>query len=453
MNITRENINDVSAELKVTVEAGDYQSKVENTLKDYRKKANIPGFRKGKVPMGIIKKQYGKSVLAEELNNLVSQSLYKFIDEEKIEILGNPLPKESDEVKGDFDNPDTFEFTYEIGLAPEFDIKLSGRNKYDFTKVKIDDELVNKQVDDLRRRYGKLISAEEVEDKSMIMGQFVELNEENEIKEGGVMNSSTVSMEFIEDKKTIKALKGKKIGDKITVDPKNVSKGDKDMAAMLGVKEEELANLSANFQLTINEIKKMELAELNQELFDKLFGEGAVSSEEEMKAKIIEDLEKMFNKDAERILTRRITNDLIEKTEINLPDEFLIRWIAASQKEPITIEEVEKDYTNYAKGLKWQLIQNKIFTKNEIKIEREEAIEFTKTLLVNQYAQYGIPAPSDEELSASAQQVLSNQEEAQRISDMLAEDKLTEYFKNTVKLAEKEVSYEEFMSIAQDANA
>lgn len=453
MEVTKESVDNLNALLKVKVEASDYQNQVSTTLEGYRKQANIPGFRKGKVPMGLIKKQYGRSVLAEELNKLVSENLYKFIQDENLDILGNPLPKEDDEVKGDFDQPDTFEFTYEIGLSPEIDVKLSGRNKYEYTKVKIDDDLVNKQISDLRRRYGKLVSTDEVGEKDMVLGQFVELDENKEIKEGGIMHSSTISMEFVEDKKSAKQLLGKKVGDKVVLDPYKVSKGGQDTAAMLGIKEEELEGISNQFEFTINEVKKMELAELNQELFDKLFGEGAVKSEDEMKAKVIADLEEMFSRDSDKILTRRITNDLMEKTTVELPDNFLKRWIQASQKEPISMEDIEKDYENYAKGIRWQLIQNAIFKKNEIKVEREETINYTKNLLINQYAQYGIPAPEDKELEASAMQVLSNQEEAQRITDMLAEDKLTDYFKNTVKLADKEVSYDEYMKIAQDQNA
>lgn len=453
MNITKENVDDLNALLKVEVAASDYKDKVDETLKNYRKKANIPGFRKGKVPMGIVKKQYGKSVLADELNKMVSEALFKYIEDEKLDLLGNPLPKQDEEVKGDFENPDSFEFVYQIGLSPSVDVKLSAKNKYEYTKVKIDDELVNKQVDDLRRRYGKLSAGEKVGDRDLVMGQFVELNDDGSIKEGGIMHSATVSMEFVEKKDVKKELLDKKVGDKIIVNPYDVSRGGKDTASMLGIKEEELDTIAEKFQFTINEIKQMELAELNQDLFDKLFGEGNVKSEKEMREKIIADLEKMFEKDSDKILARRVTNDLIEKTEVQLPDEFLKKWIHASQKEPVPMEEIERDYDNYAKGLKWQLIQSTIFKDNDIKVEQEEAIEYTKGLLINQYAQYGMPAPEEAELNATAQQVLGNKEEGQRIFDMLAEDKLTGFFKETVKLKDKEVSYDEYIKIAEDSNA
>tara|TARA_B100000508_G_scaffold48272_1_gene37516 strand:- start:64928 stop:66289 length:1362 start_codon:yes stop_codon:yes gene_type:complete len=453
MDVTLEKIDDLNALLKVKVEKKDYQEKVDETLKNYRKQANIPGFRKGKVPMGMIKKQYGQSVLAEELNKQVSEALYKYIDEQEFEVLGNPLPKQDEEVKGDFNNPETFEFTYEIGITPEVDVKLSGRNKYEYTKVKVDDKLVDKQLEDLTRRYGKLVSGEKVGEKDMVLGQFVELDEDGKIKEGGIMNSSTISLEFIEKKTVKKKLIGKKPGDKVTVNPFDVSRGGNDTASMLGIKEEELDNISDKFELTINEVKVMEPAELNQELFDKLFGEGNVKSEKEMRERIVKDLEQMFEKDSDKILTRRVSNDLIEKTKIDLPDEFLKRWIHASQQEPVTMEAIEKDYPNYQKGLKWQLIQNQIFKDNGIKIEQDEALNYTKGLLINQYAQYGMPAPEEAELNQAAQQVLGNQKESQQIFDMLAEEKMTNFFKETVKLKDKEVDYDEYVKIAEDSNA
>lgn len=448
MNVIRQDVDALNAVLKVQINAADYQDKVKTTLDKYRKTAKVPGFRPGHVPFGMIQKQYGKAVLADELNKLVNDALYKFINENKIDILGNPIPKDGAEVTGDFDKPDTFEFEYEIGLTPTFEIPLSEKSKYDYVKVKVDDALVSKQMDDLLRRYGKLISVDNVGDGDMILAQFVELNEDGSIKEGGIMHSSTISMEFVEDKKVKKDLVGKSKGDKIVVEPAKVSRGEKDTAAMLGISEEELANISKNFQMTINEIKRMEMAELNQELFDKLFGPGAISSEKELRERIATDLNNMFANDSDRLLTRAIYTDLLEKTKVELPSSFLKRWIKLSNEKPISEEQIEKEFDGYAEGLKWQLIQGNIFKKNEIKLDNQEVIEFTKGLLVSNYAQYGIPAPEDKELTASAMQVLGNREESSRIYDMLAEQKLTQYFKSTVKLNEKEVSYDDFVELA-----
>ena len=284
------------------------------------------------------------------------------------------------------------------------------------------------------------------------MSQFVELNEDESIKEGGILHSSTVSMEFVENKKVKKDLTGKEVGYKTIVNPLDVSRGGKDTAAMLGVKEEELEGLSDKFQLTITEIKGMELAELNEELFDKLFGAGTVKSEDEMRERVVADLNGMFVNDSDRMLTQTIYNDLLEKTNIELPDAFLKRWIKLSNEKEISMEQIEADYENYSKSLKWQLIQGNIFKSNDIKMENEEVIEYTKGLLASNYAQYGMPAPEDAELTKSAMQVLQNREEANRVYDMLAERKLTTYFKETVKLKDKEVSYDEFVELAGAQN-
>ena len=448
MIVTRENVDALNATLKVQVKPEDYKDKVKAILEKQRKEAKIKGFRPGHVPMSLIEKQFGKSALADVLNNIVNDSLYNYINENKIEILGNPIPSETTEVQGDFNNPADFEFTYDIGLSPEVEVKVDGRSKYEYVKVKVDEELINKQIDDLRRRYGKLVAAENAEDKDLVLAQFVELNEDNSIKEGGIMHSSTISMEFVEDKKVRKELTGKKVGDKLTVDPLKVSRGGKDTAAMLGIKEEELANIGKNFQITINEIKRMELAELNQELFDRLFGADTVKTEEDLREKVKNDLSEMFVNDSDKLLTRSIFDDLLEKTKLELPNEFLKRWIRMSNEKPITPEQIDAEYDGYAQSLKWQLIQNTIFKKNDLKIEQEEVVSYTKELLKNNFAQYGMPTPEDKELTETAMGLLSKKEESNRIVEMLADKKLTDYFKNTVKLKEKELEYDKFVELA-----
>lgn len=449
MKVERKDIDALNAVLNVTVAPSDYEVSVKKELENYRKKAKIPGFRPGKIPFSLIQKQYGKAVLAEELNKLVNKSLYDYIQENKINILGNPIPKSDFEVKGDFEKPESFEFAYEIGLSPEIKIGLSAKNKFNYYQVKVDDKLINDQISDLRRRYGKLGSADETAENDMILGQFVELNEDDSIKEGGVMHSSTISIEFIEDKKVKKSCIGLKAGDKVIIDPAKVSRGNNDLATMLGIKPDETASISSRFQLTINEIKRIELAELNEELFNKLFSDGKVKTEEDLKARVKEDLEKMFAQDSDKLLTKETYEYLMEKTDVKLPNEFMKRWIKLSNEKPISDEQIEQEYETYSKSLKWQLIQTEIFKSNDIKLEQEEVVSFTKGLLVQNYAQYGIPAPEDKELTASATQVLQNKEEANRIYDMLAESKLTTYFKNTVKLNEKSISYDEFVELAK----
>jgi trigger factor len=448
MNVTRTNVDALNATLNVEVIASDYQEKIKASLEKYRKTAKIPGFRPGHVPLGLIQKQYGKSVLAEELNKIVNDALYNYIKDNNIEILGNPIPKEGSDVVGNFDNPDNFQFEYEIGLAPVIDLTFISKSSFDFNKVNVDNDLIDKQINDLRRRYGKLISVESVGDKDLVMAQFIELDENGNHKENGINHSSTVSIEFIEDNQTQKSLIGRTKGESIEVNPYKVSKGGKDTASMLGISEDNLSAISEKFSMTINEIKQMELAELTQDLFDKLFGPEAVKSEDELRERIKNDLENMFLQDSDRLFTRDVYNYILENAEISLPNDFLKRWIALSNEKKISFDQIEAEYDAYAKSLKWQLIQSYIFKTNDIKLNNEEVINFTKGLLISNYAQYGIPAPEDKELTNSAIQVLSNKDEANRIYDMLAEKKLTDYFKDTIKRNDKLISYDDFIALA-----
>ncbi len=447
MNILREDVDALNAVLKVQISQEDYQSKVKNELEKYRKSAKVPGFRPGHVPAGLIQKQYGKSVLAETLNKLANDGLYNYITENKLDILGNPIPKEDATPFGDFDKPENFEFSFEIGFAPTFELGIAGK-KFEFPKVIIDDTLINKQIEDLQRRYGKLTSVETAGEKDMVLGKFEELTETGEVKADGISHSTTISLEFLDKKEASDLLKGKKVNETFELSPSLVSKNDADKAAMLGLKEDQLATIGDKFQFTISDIKQMELAELNDELFGKLFMDGEVTTIEELKKRIADDISKMFSEDSDRILTRDVYNFLLEETKMEFPTEFLKRWIKISSDKPVTEEDIENEFDTYLKSLKWQLIQSKIFTENNLKLTNEEVIEHTKGLLIANYAQYGIPAPDDAELSESAIRLLKNKEQANGIYDRLAEQKLTTYFKSTVSLDTKDVSYDDFVAIA-----
>ena len=446
MKITRQEIDAQNGVLKVEIAAADYQNKVKAALDKYRKTAKTPGFRPGHVPAGLIQKQFGKSVLAEELNKITNDALYRFIIDEKLDILGNPLPIENG-VEGNFDQPDNFTFSYEIGYSPSFELPITAKTKVDYATVKIDKDLITKQVEDLRRRYGKLISSEAVSAKDMVMGKFEEL-EGSEVKADGISHSTTISMEFLENKAAIKLLTGKKINESFELDPKDVSKGPDDAAAMLGISPEAYAELNSKFQFTVNDVKRMELSELNEEFFQKLFGD-EVKTEAEMNKRIEADLARMFEEDSDRLFTRKVYDMLLEKTTMNFPEAFLKRWIKTSAEKPITDEEIEKEFAAYLLSLKWQLIQTKIFKENNIQLTNEEVLDFTKNLVIGNYAQYGLPAPEEAELLETAQRLLQNKEQANGIYDRLAERKLTDYFKSAVSMTKKEMKYDDFVAQAQ----
>lgn len=447
MNITRQEVDAQNAILKVNIAPEDYQGKVKASLEKYRKTAKIPGFRPGNVPMALIQKQVGRSVLAEELNKLTNDALYRYILDEKLEILGNPIPKEGEGMTGSFEQPDCFEFSFEIGYSPAFELPINAKSKFDYATVKIDKELINKQVEDLRRRYGKLVSTDLVGEKDMVMGKFEEKNADGTVHAAGISHSTTISMEFLENKAGLKALKGKKVNETFDLDPRIVSKDEKDCAALLGITEEVLATLSSSFQFTITDVKRMEMAELNEELYTKLFAD-EVKTEEELHARISADLTRMFAEDTDRIFTRNVYNHLVNETKMLFPESFLKRWIQVSSEKPVSEDEIAAEFDTYLKSLKWQLIQTRIFKDNNIQLTNQEVMDFTKGLLVGNYAQYGLPAPDDQELTETAARLMQNKEQANGIYDRLAEQKLTEFFKSSVNLVKKEVKYDDFIKLA-----
>lgn len=445
MNVIREDLNALNARLKVKVSPEDYQTKVSETLSKYRKTAKIPGFRPGHAPMGMIQKQYGKSVLFDEVSKMVTDAINNYISNEKLNLLGNPIPVEENGFSGDFSNPTDFEFVYEIGFPPAIEVAISKKDSFDFEKVDVNQELINKQAEDIRRRYGKLVSSEEVKEKDLILGRFVELNDDRSVKEDGIDHTSSISLEFLDSEDVRKLFVGKKVGDSLELNPDDVSKGPKDKAAMLGVKEDALSTIGSLFSYTINEIKSMELAELNSDLFLKLYPDATVTNEEEFVARIKSDLEKMFEQDSDKKLYRTIYDSLMEKVNADFPDDFLKRWIKQVNDKPVTDEQIEAEYEGYRNMLKWQLIEKTLFDKHNLVIDQMELVNFTKHLLRTNYANYGIFEVDEEELTQSAMKFLQDKKQTDAIISRLAEDKLINLFKTEATLKEKLVSYDEFI--------
>jgi len=438
MNITKEQIDKLNAVLKVEVSKDDYQEKVDTILKDYKKQANIPGFRKGQVPMGLIKKQYGKAVLVDEVNKLLQDNLNKYLTEEKLDVLGNPLPKQQD----NFDwNNDEFVFEFELGLAPEFEVPLKTKKAITQYKITADKKMITEQVERIQKQYGKLVSKTEASKADEITGTFK--NEEEEIE-----NKTTLELSTLKSKKAIDSIIGKKVGETITLKTKGLLKEDHVLAGTLGITAEKAEKLNIEVSFTIEEINEREPAELNQELFDKLFGEGKVSSEKELKEKIKEDSEKQFEQQADQKLLNDVTEYFIENTKFDLPSEFLTKWIQTTGENPLTEEEASEEYKKSEKGLRYQLIEGKIIKDNDIQIQFDELKEFAKGFIKSQMAQFGQLNPQEEELDNIAGRVLSNQDEVKRLSEQLMSQKLMNLYKEKGNLKTKEVTYENFVAEA-----
>ncbi|MDB3926886.1 trigger factor [Flavobacteriales bacterium] len=445
MNITQEKIDALNAKLKVQLSSEDYQEKVEAVIVNYRKTASIPGFRKGKVPMGQVKKMIGKSVLVDEVNKLLQEAIYKHITENKVEVLGNPLPITSEV---DWDNATDFEFEYEMGLAPEFKVTLDKKSKFDYLQIVADKKMVDHYVNDMAKRYGKMTQPEKSEKTDLMMGEFIQLDGEGNALEGGINHTSSVALDIIQDKKAQKALVGLAEGDEVKL---HITKDfSNDAHHMLNIKKEELETLDAEFTFKVNKISRMEPADMTQDLFDKVFGKDTVKSEKEFRAKVKEEVEKSFEGESDNKLKNDVILHLIKKTKLSLPDTFLKKWLVATNEQGLTEEQVEQEYEQYSKSLKWQLIENKIIKDNELEVKNEDVISHTKELIVSNFAQYGQPAPEDKKLEEIAVQVLGNEEERKKVYNQLYDVKTMSLYKEKFSLKNKEVTYDEFVKLASE---
>ena len=435
MDITRENIDALNAVVKVDIIADDYQPKVDKILVDYRKKADIPGFRKGHVPMGMIKKQYEKSVMIDEVNKLLQDSLNKYLTEEKIEILGNPIPKSQENFTWDTKN---FSFEFELGLVPQFEVNLTSKKKITQYVINADDSLIDKEVENLQSRYGKMSAVDIINENTNVTGTFV--NEEKEIE-----NKSTINLSDIKGKTNLKKFLGSKVGDVIELKTKSLFSDDSKLMGALGLSNEEIEGLNIKVLFTIEETTEIELADLDQELFDKLFTDGSVKSVTELRNKIKEDAEKQFLQQADQQLLNSVTEFLIDNTSFDLPSEFLQKWLATAGEKQLTSEQAAEEYNKSEKGLRYQLIQEKILKENDIKLDYEELKEYAKGFIRTQMAQFGNMNPEDAELDDIANRILGNQEEAKKLQDQLMSQKLMTFYKEKMTFKTKKVTYEGFI--------
>ncbi|PKQ65878.1 trigger factor [Labilibaculum filiforme] len=444
MNITKTNIDDLNAVIKLQIVQEDYETRVNNVLKDYRKKANINGFRAGKVPMGVIKKMYGTPVLADEINKILSEELMKYIRENDLNIMGEPLPNETEQKEINWEKDTEFEFSFDIALTPEYTLNLSKKDKIDFFKIIVDEKMIQSGVDMHSRRFGSNNPTEVVEEKELLKGNFAQVDAKGKLTEEGIVSENVaMSLEYMKDEDAKKKFVGAKKEDAIVFNPAKAFENKSDIASMLNISKEEAETLDADFQFTITEITKFVNAELNQELFDKVFGEGTVSSEEEFKNKIKEDIEKQLENDSDYKFLIDAKAKLVKKAKIDLPEVFLKRWIVATNKE-MTAEQVETDFANYADEFKWQLIKNRLIQENDLKVSQEEVMEFAKKQALMQFQQYGMMDVPEEYLNNYAQQMMQNQDEQRKIYERKADDKVVEYIKGTIKLDEKEITTEDF---------
>jgi len=440
MQVSTENKDKLEAVLTVRIGEEDYREKVDKVLKDYRRKANIPGFRKGHVPLGLIRKQYGKSVLIDEINQLLQRAVFEHIQKEELDILGNPLPQAQDNI--DWEKQSEFAFQYDLGLAPDFELKFSGRTKVPYYRIVAEESLIDRYVEDYRNRFGGMSPGEKVDEKSVLRAEFTAVDKKGQAKEPEWKKTATFSAQSLESK-GLKQMEGLAKGDKLVLEWKKAFAKDFNLARLLGIQEAELKAMSPYFELEILDLTALEPAPLDQALFDKVFPPGTVNSAEEFRNRLKADAEKMFVPQSESRFYQDVRDTLLKRIKFDLPDDFLKRWMKSKDDQELSAEEVEEKYPEMKDDIRWQLIENRTIRESGIRPSEEEIKDYTLNLVRQQLAQYG-QVPGDEEMAGIVQNVLSNQEEMERIRDQVYHQKLIGYFRETLKVDEKEMTLEQF---------
>jgi len=452
MNVSLTNVDNVNATIQIAVTKEDYLENLEKELKSFRRKANIPGFRQGHVPMGMIKKMYGKSILAEEINKLVGEKLYGYIQENNLNILGEPLPNIEKQQPVDFSNEADYEFFFDIALAPEINIELSKKDKIKYYTIAVDDELLEKQITSYKANYGKYETIQdEAVETDLYKGEITEL-ENNEPKENGIYVESGVLMpSYMKDEEEKAKFKGKKPGDVIIINPGKAYDGhETEIASFLHINKDAVESIAPEFSFAIKEITRYKEAELDQELFDKVLGEGKAATPEEFKKKVKDSISAQLAPESDykflidaKVLLEKKTGDVV------FPEAFLKRWLMSSGKDR-TEESVEQDYPKIIEDLRFHLIKEKIVKDNELKIEDKDIEDMAKAATRAQFAQYGMANMPDDVVENYAKEMLKNQESVRNLIDRAMEGRIIEYLKKTLGITKKEVTMDEFKKFFEE---
>jgi trigger factor len=441
MNVSLKNNDAVSGILKVEIEKNDYVESVNKNLQKLRQQVNMPGFRKGMVPIGIVKKLYGKQALAEEVNKLVSDKLFSYLRENDIKILGEPIPNETEQKTIDFDTDENFEFCFDIALAPAINVDLTKIDKITSYKIKIDDEMIDKQVDSYCKNFGSYDKAEKVEAEDMVKGVIVEL-ENGEPKVGGIFFEDAVFMpSYMKGKMEQKKFVGAKLNSKIVFNPYKAFKGaEAELASFLKIKKEEVKEMKSDFSFEIKEITRYKPAELNQELYDRIFGPDMVKDETEFRNKVKESLEEQFAPECANRFIRDIRSLLVNKaSDVAFADDILKRWLAVAN-DKTTKEDIENDYPKVVEDLKYHLVKEQLVKDNDIKVEKEDIEELGRRIARAQFAQYGMLSVPDDVLDNYVKDLLKKEETVTNLVNRVIEEKLSSFIKGKITVDEKEVT-------------
>jgi len=447
MNITKENVDNLNAVLKVTVEKADYAEKVEKILRDYRRTASVKGFRQGNAPMGMIRRMYYVPILADEVNKLVSETLVDYIGKEEIRILGEPLAKMDAENKIDFENDETFEFSFDLGLSPEINLEITEKEKFPYYTIKVARKELDEYKDNVAKRYGEFISVETAGDDELLKGSLIQLAEDGtEVEDGIRVDDISMSLDMMKDKDQLKLFKGAKKGSEIAFDVKKAYPNNTEIATLLRIDKDQVDLINGSFKCVISDIQKFAKSEIDQDLFDKVYGEGEVKSEKEFEDKLKEEMKRQYDMESEYRFGIDVKETLIKKAAIGLPVEFLKRWLLETN-ENMTEEQVEQEFSSYEDDFRWQLIKDHLYKKHSITVTEDDIRQSAREVARAQYQQYGIYDIPDEYVNNYAEDMLSKKDEARRLADRKLEEKLLTFIKNTAKLEEKDITVDKFKKL------
>ena len=445
MNISKTNIDELNAVIKLTIEKSDYDATVNETLKDYRKKANMPGFRKGMVPAGLIKKMYGKAILAEEINKILSKELNRYISEENLQILGEPLPNETEQKPIDFDHDENFEFVFDLGFLPAIVIDFKKLGKLPLYEITIDEEMINNQVEAFQNRFGNYVDAEVSTGKDNLIGSLKQLDEKGAVLESGIqVEEAQVSIQMVKTKKLKSVFLGKKAGDIIKFNPAKAFDDKHYLKQLLKIEEAEAESLTSDFELTVSKVNTFVPAELNEEMFKKALGGASdITTIEQFKEKIAADLKENLRYSTEYRFLVDTKEALTKYVSMKLPVEFLKRWLVYSN-EKITREQVDEEFDLFVKDLEWTLIKSRLAKDNGLKVNEADVVALAKETALMQFRQYGMFNVPDEYLDNYAKSILKNEEERRHLVEKKSEGMVLEFIKNNADLEVKAVTQKAF---------
>ena len=449
MNITKNQIDNLNATIKIELGKEDYAERVEKALKDYQKKVVVKGFRPGKTPMGMVKRMYGQSLLFEEINKILGEALGNYIKENNLNILREPLPNETEQKPLNLED-EHFEFLYVIALAPEVNVKMCKREKLPYYKIKVDDEMIDKQIEAICKNNGSLTPVDVIEGGEYLKGEVIELGENGEVKEGGIHNEdASMSLHYMKDEEAVEAFKGKKVGEEVKFNAAKAFPNKTDYAALLGVSKEEAEKAGENYCFIIREIKRYVDAEVNEELFTKLFGKDVVKDVAAFRERVKEDIGHQLKGHADYRFTIDAKEKMIKKNEdVVLPEAFLKRWIVAVN-ENMTPEEVEKDFEGYRDEFKWQLVKSAVVKDYQVKVEDEDLKKEGRQIAAAQLQQYGLFGLTDEQLDGFAAKLLEDDKQRQHLYERAMDEKVFNVIRENMKLEEQEISMADFEKLFQ----